>query len=141
MFDFGSLLLVTGIILPALLLRYGVLSAVRYSRLSVRNRDLAQLAQEYQCTFVAHLPNYFQFCLAYFSGVRVNTMTGMIGKHTIQIEDYIKFRLVWRRSLYTVVTVDDQVVPGGLSQLTLGSTIFLTSLAELRTLLQSLRSA
>jgi hypothetical protein len=121
-----------------------------YPRFRERNNDMGQLAKDFNLSFNDGLSGFWSFIgKSMFHNIQLNDLQGTINNHSVEIKDMLYSLtsvVTWIApggfndgNRKTIITVDGQQIKGGVKDFSLGNSMMLTTVNELRNLLGTLR--
>lgn len=139
--DFLTILI---FIVSAILILYFpllILSLIIYLRFRLRNVQIEKMTKEFGLSFQSFLPPASKFWIVPWRDLQLNLIEGRLNNHVIKISDKSKssfFYIITRGWRETQIEVDGKRISGTLKDFSLGNPAFLTTLPELKKLLDSL---
>jgi hypothetical protein len=121
-----------------------------YPRFRERNNDMEQLAKDFNLSFNNNLSGFWSFVgKSMFHNIQLNDLQGNVNNHSVEIKDMLYSLtsvVTWVApggfndgNRKTIITIDGQQVKGSIKDFSLGNSIMLTTVDELRNLLGTLR--
>ena len=140
-------ILILGLLLafPIVVVISFITNAVMYFRFKSRNQAMEELSRSFNLTYNSGLPSFFRFNIqSLYKNFRINYVEGKINNHQVTINDTYwcsPLQLPFRYRQQTLIDVDGKNIHGNLKSFSLGNAFYLTTMRELKQLLNQLKGS